>query len=51
MSLFDAVHGPGYGLDEVEAFEAELAGVLEAISSRKFPSSKYGRKRPERFWD
>jgi hypothetical protein len=31
------IHGPGYGLDEVEAFESELAGVIEAISAGVFP--------------
>lgn len=25
------LHGPGYGLDEREAFESELAGVMEAV--------------------
>jgi hypothetical protein len=32
------IHGPGYGLDEVEAFESELAGVVDAISDGHFPS-------------
>jgi hypothetical protein len=31
------IHGPGYGLDEVEAFESELAGIVEAIAARQFP--------------
>lgn len=31
------VHGPGYGLDESEAFEAELAGILDALTSGDFP--------------
>lgn len=31
------VHGPGYGLDEAEAFESEVAGLLDAISSGDFP--------------
>ncbi len=26
------LHGPGYGLDEVEAFNSELAGVIDAIT-------------------
>jgi hypothetical protein len=25
------LHGPGYGLDEAEAFESELAGILEGL--------------------
>jgi len=33
------IHGSGYGLDEVEAFQSELAGVVEAISNRHFPSN------------
>lgn len=32
------VHGPGYGLDENEAFESELAGLLDAIRSGDFPA-------------
>jgi hypothetical protein len=28
------LHGPGYGLDEVEAFDSELAGILDAIRER-----------------
>ena len=31
------IHGPGYGLDEVEAFESELAGVLEALEAGDCP--------------
>jgi len=31
------IHGPGFGLDEIESFEAELAGLLDAISSGDFP--------------
>lgn len=27
------IHGPGYGLDEVEAFESALAGVIDALSN------------------
>lgn len=33
------IHGPGYGLDETEAFESELAGVIDAIASSTFPSA------------
>lgn len=33
------VHGPGYGLDEVEAFESQLAGIVESISETDYPSS------------
>lgn len=31
------LHGAGYGLDEVEAFEAEIGGLVEAISGGDFP--------------
>ncbi|MGA9998013.1 MAG: hypothetical protein WBP93_21550 [Pyrinomonadaceae bacterium] len=31
------IHGPGYGLDETEAFESEIAGLLDAIKSGDFP--------------
>jgi hypothetical protein len=32
------IHGPGYGLDEKEAFESEVAGLLDAINSGSFPA-------------
>ncbi len=32
------IHGPGYGLDEKEAFESEVAGLLDAIGSGEYPS-------------
>jgi hypothetical protein len=33
------IHGPGYGLDEIEAFESELAGIVEAVTSGDFPGA------------
>jgi len=33
------LHGAGFGLDEVEAFEAEIAGLADAISEGRFPES------------
>ena len=33
------VHGAGYGLDEIEAFEAEIAGFLDAINSGDIPKA------------
>ena len=33
------IHGAGYGLDEVESFEAEMAGFLDAIESGDVPRS------------
>ncbi|MGI5229978.1 hypothetical protein [Actinoallomurus sp. CA-142502] len=32
------LHGPGYGLDETEAFESELAGIADAVSEGAFPA-------------
>lgn len=32
------LHGPGYGLDEAEAFKSELAGLMDAIRSGDYPS-------------
>ncbi|MEZ5785856.1 MAG: hypothetical protein R3D62_05105 [Xanthobacteraceae bacterium] len=31
------IHGPGYGLDEIEAFESEVAGIVDAVSTGDFP--------------
>ena len=31
------VHGPGYGLDEIEAFKAEIAGLVDAVRSGEYP--------------
>jgi hypothetical protein len=31
------IHGANFGLDEIEAFKAELAGVVEAISEGEYP--------------
>ncbi len=33
------LHGPGYGLDETEAFESEVAGLLEAIQNGDVPEA------------
>ncbi|MCU0866202.1 MAG: hypothetical protein MUC36_20650 [Planctomycetes bacterium] len=33
------IHGPGYGLDERESFEAEVAGLLDAIRSGDCPAA------------
>jgi hypothetical protein len=38
-SLALTIHGPGYGLDEIEAFESEIAGLLDAIRDQEFPES------------
>jgi hypothetical protein len=31
------VHGAGYGLDEFEAFEAEIAGLVDAVHEQDYP--------------
>jgi hypothetical protein len=31
------LHGPGYGLDESEAFRAEVAGLLDAVAAGEYP--------------
>jgi hypothetical protein len=31
------LHGPGYGLDEVDAFRAEFAGIVEALDAGHYP--------------
>lgn len=33
------LHGAGYGLDEIEAFEAEIAGLVDAINAQDFPKA------------
>jgi hypothetical protein len=33
------LHGVNYGLDEAEAFESEVAGIVDAITQGKFPAS------------
>ena len=38
QTVLMTIHGPGYGLDEIEAFESQLAGILDSISSDDFPN-------------
>lgn len=33
------IHGPGYGLDEIEAFESEVAGIVDAVTSGELPQA------------
>jgi hypothetical protein len=33
------LHGPGYGLDEKEAFESELAGLVDAVTTNEYPAA------------
>lgn len=33
------LHGGGYGLDEIEAFESEIAGIVDALSQAEFPQN------------
>jgi hypothetical protein len=32
------IHGPGYGLDEIESFESELGGISDAILTGDYPA-------------
>jgi hypothetical protein len=36
-SLSLTLHGVGFGLDEIETFEAEVAGLIDGITSKQFP--------------
>lgn len=36
-SIMFTIHGPGYGLDEVEAFESHIAGLVDSISAGDYP--------------
>ncbi len=36
-SIIFTIHGPGYGLDEVEAFKAQIAGIYDSILSDDYP--------------
>ncbi len=38
-TILMTIHGPGYGLDEIEAFESQLAGILDSISSDDIPDN------------
>jgi hypothetical protein len=38
-SISMTIHGPGYGLDEIEAFESQIAGVVDSISSDDYPDN------------
>lgn len=38
-SLLMTIHGPGYGLDEIEAFESQIAGILDSISQNDMPDN------------
>lgn len=33
------LHGAGYGLDEIEAFESEIAGLIDGITAGRIPQS------------
>ena len=33
------IHGANFGLDEIEAFEAQIAGIVDAILQNEFPQS------------
>jgi hypothetical protein len=33
------IHGGGYGLDEIEAFESEIAGIVDALAQGEYPQN------------
>lgn len=33
------IHGGGYGLDEIESFESEIAGIVDALSQGEYPQN------------
>jgi len=37
-SIIMTMHGTGYGLDEREAFESQLAGIMESVKKQDIPS-------------
>ena len=37
-SIIMTIHGPGYGLDEIEAFESQVAGINDSIASEDYPN-------------
>ena len=37
-SVLMTIHGPGYGLDETEAFESQLAGLVDSIQADDYPN-------------
>ena len=39
VSIILTIHGPGYGLDETEAFESQIAGIIDGIASGDYPQS------------
>lgn len=38
-SIVVTLHGAGYGLDEVEAFKSQVAGIFDALSSENYPKN------------
>jgi hypothetical protein len=36
-SIITTIHGAGYGLDEIEAFRSQVAGILESINDKQYP--------------
>jgi hypothetical protein len=38
QSIALTIHGPGYGLDEIEAFESALAGVIDSVNAGNIPN-------------
>ncbi|MCP5064535.1 MAG: hypothetical protein GY936_19025, partial [Ignavibacteriae bacterium] len=38
-TILMTIHGPGYGLDEIEAFKSQVAGILDSISTEDIPTN------------
>ncbi len=38
-SIACTIHGPGYGLDEIEAFNSQIAGFVDALRSKDCPKN------------
>lgn len=38
-TILMTIHGPGFGLDEVESFESQLAGIIDSITAENSPTN------------
>ncbi len=38
-TILMTIHGAGYGLDEIEAFESQIAGVMDSITNEEIPDN------------
>jgi hypothetical protein len=37
-SILQTVHGPGFGLDEIEAFRSQVAGIIDSVNANTYPT-------------